>query len=431
MAGKKNLKGKQPMRNTTVSDGNDSNDSSARSATPGLSDNNRLDNSNNHNNNGSHDSAATSHTSTADGTQNTTSQSTLNNSATTSQFPGVPPHVTAANPYQFRLPGNGVLPPQPASLIAGFANLSLNNSQPSNPIPGFATLSMSGFPGAPGYIFNPATAQPLRPNPPPPTNNPPDELYPPPPPLPVPPAVPPVLDPRGVHFQPQVPGTENGPMVHKYVPRQDPVRMVMPGQPVLAGGYMMVNGNVMPMQSLPLGVAAPAQPHPITTTVGIAPITAPVNPVVIQPQQPPVVIQQQPGIQPIMLANQTAPGTAPQVVLPPGCAAAPAPAIPVTGNAPAFLAPDLPAQPPVHAEPALGVGLTPSETLADNIRMAQDNKAYEPQDFKPADPDPYRLYWFRELNGHWALFPRRQIDRLCARWYRTDDGVFYAVRLAD
>jgi hypothetical protein len=79
----------------------------------------------------------------------------------------------------------------------------------------------------------------------------------------------------------------------------------------------------------------------------------------------------------------------------------------------------------------MGVGLTPNEVMGQNIQKARDNKAYEPQEILPADPDPYRLYWIRETNGHWALFPRRQIDRLNARWYRSDEGVFYAVRLSD
>jgi hypothetical protein len=156
----------------------------------------------------------------------------------------------------------------------------------------------------------------------------------------------------------------------------------------------------------------PLQPVP----VNIAPATAPMNP---------IVVQQQPIAPPMMLPGQcqvlpaTVPGAARPIQMMPGNAAAAAiPGLP-------------PAQPPVHVEPAMGVGLTPGETMAQNIRMAQDNKAYEPQDFKPADPDPYRLYWLRELNGHWAVFPRRQIDRLDARWYRTDEGVFYAVRLSE
>jgi hypothetical protein len=73
--------------------------------------------------------------------------------------------------------------------------------------------------------------------------NPPDELGPPPPPPP-PPANPPVLNPLGVHFQPQVPGTEMGPMTHRYVPRQDPIGapgMFYPGQQMPA---LMVSGLV-------------------------------------------------------------------------------------------------------------------------------------------------------------------------------------------
>ena len=71
--------------------------------------------------------------------------------------------------------------------------------------------------------------------------NPPDELGPPPPPLP-PPAIPPVLNPFGVHFQPQVPGTEMGPMTHRYVPRHDHVGapgMLFPGQQMQMPGMQM------------------------------------------------------------------------------------------------------------------------------------------------------------------------------------------------
>lgn len=166
------------------------------------------------------------------------------------------------------------------------------------------------------------------------------------------------------------------------------------------------------------------QPQP---GVNLAPVTAPVNPIVVQQQQQPI------G-QPAMVYNAAAvqagaaaaaAGVPPLMLQPP--AAQPQPVV----GQPAVAAPGLPAQPPVHVDPALGVGLTPNETLAQNIRMAQNNRAYEPQEFRPADPDPYRMYWFRELNGHWAVFPRRTIDRLNARWYSTDEGVFYAVRLSD
>jgi hypothetical protein len=94
--------------------------------------------------------------------------------------------------------------------------------------------------------------------------NPPDELGPPPPPPP-PPAIPPVVNPLGVHFQPQVPGTEMGPMVHRYVPRQDAIGapgMFFPGQQVagcmvsnLAGLYGSFNFAAewsCPVSSLPI-----------------------------------------------------------------------------------------------------------------------------------------------------------------------------------
>ncbi|KAL2135280.1 hypothetical protein VTI74DRAFT_9160 [Chaetomium olivicolor] len=185
-----------------------------------------------------------------------------------------------------------------------------------------------------------------------------------------------------------------GPMIHSYIPRQDPPMaagtMYYPGQQ--APGYL-ANGAVV------------MQPQP---AVGMAPMTAPVNPTVMYHRIG----------QPMVIQNQAVPNGAP-LMLP--------------GQTQAIGVGGYPAQPPVHVDPAMGVGLTPNETIAQNIRIAQNNKAYEPQDFKPADPDPYRKYWFRELNGHWALFDRRQIDRLegQARWYRTDEGVFYAIRLCE
>ena len=152
------------------------------------------------------------------------------------------------------------------------------------------------------------------------------------------------------------------------------------------------------MQSLPIGVAS---------------VTAPMNPIVVQ----------QPGYSPVMMQSHCIQGVMPPTL------PNPTQGFPMTGI-PSHIA-GVPAQPPVHVEPVMGIGLTPNETIAQNMRIAQDNQAYEPQDFKPADPNPYRMYWFRELDGHWALFYRRQIDRLDVRWYRTDDGVFYAIRLSE
>ena len=155
---------------------------------------------------------------------------------------------------------------------------------------------------------------------------------------------------------------------------------------------------------------------PAVLASNVAPFTGPINPIVLQqPMGPPMMIQNQsvPGGPPLMLPGNTQ-------------------AIQIPGNhplaGPSFAGPSFPGQPPVHVEPAMGVGLTPNETTAQNMRVAQNNRAFEPQDFKPADPDPYRMYWIREVNGHWALFPRRQIDRLDARWCRTAEGVVYAIR---
>lgn len=89
-------------------------------------------------------------------------------------------------------------------------------------------------------VVNPFGISLQQPQIPPAPVNPPDELGPPPPPPP-PPAIPPVVNPFGVHFQPQVPSTEMGPIVHHYVPRQDPVGaptgLFYPGQQI--PGFMV------------------------------------------------------------------------------------------------------------------------------------------------------------------------------------------------
>lgn len=80
-------------------------------------------------------------------------------------------------------------------------------------------------------------------------------------------------------------------------------------------------------------------------------------------------------------------------------------------------------------DPAFGVGLTGTEVAALNNAYAARSNVDEPQDIKPADPDPSRMYRVRELDGTWVLFNRFTIDRGPYRWYVTDDGVFYAVKL--
>lgn len=86
---------------------------------------------------------------------------------------------------------------------------------------------------------------------------------------------------------------------------------------------------------------------------------------------------------------------------------------------------------PVHFEPATGIGQTPNEVLQEQLEFAHANSLYEPQDFKPADDDKSRFYWMRELDGNWAQRSRATIDHLGCRWYITDSGVFYAVRISD
>ncbi|KAK0711258.1 hypothetical protein B0H67DRAFT_493169 [Lasiosphaeris hirsuta] len=77
----------------------------------------------------------------------------------------------------------------------------------------------------------------------------------------------------------------------------------------------------------------------------------------------------------------------------------------------------------------LGTVMTSSEVLAYNMELARANGVNKPQDFKPADNDPNRLYWVREPNGVYLQRDRRTIDHLNCRWYVKSDGVFYAVRL--
>lgn len=79
-----------------------------------------------------------------------------------------------------------------------------------------------------------------------------------------------------------------------------------------------------------------------------------------------------------------------------------------------------------HPEPATGIGLTASEVANSWMTNPQLN---EPQDFKPADDDPSRMYMVRQFDGQYIQMPRITIDSLGCRWYVRDDGVFYAVRL--
>lgn len=85
--------------------------------------------------------------------------------------------------------------------------------------------------------------------------------------------------------------------------------------------------------------------------------------------------------------------------------------------------------PPMHNEPATGIGMTAGEVAS---AYMMDPEINEPQDFQPADPNPARMYMVRQLDGQYIAMSRATIDSFGshgARWYATDDGVFYAVRL--
>lgn len=90
--------------------------------------------------------------------------------------------------------------------------------------------------------------------------------------------------------------------------------------------------------------------------------------------------------------------------------------------------------PAVHIQqPAYNtVGLTGNEILAQQLATAHGTKMNAQQDMKPADDDPFRMYWVRELDNTWTQRNRLTIDSgdigQC-RWYAMD-GQFYAVRLA-
>jgi hypothetical protein len=66
------------------------------------------------------------------------------------------------------------------------------------------------------------------------------------------------------------------------------------------------------------------------------------------------------------------------------------------------------------------------------MAYAQNSNINAKQEMKPADDDPFRMYWVRELDGTWTQRNRYTIDSGDigdCRWYAMD-GQFYAVRLS-
>jgi len=129
----------------------------------------------------------------------------------------------------------------------------------------------------------------------------------------------------------------------------------------------------------------------------------------------------------------------PQALQPAFMPAAPAPAQPQFYGYPYFMQAPFPAQAPAPAPAAnyatvgvpFGVGLTGQEALARNIATAHENKVYERQSIAPADTDPLREYWVREMDGSWTLRNRLTIESGDIgdwTWYiNPNDQTFYAV----
>jgi hypothetical protein len=226
-------KGTKPTRHVTISEVNEGSISTSRSSSSSKGNNNNTDhrschketkNTDHRENNETHPNHnndlqnTATQASTTTGAQTTSFRSTINNFTTPSQYPRPGTQI-----YNVHLPGVGIV-------------------YPGN-IPVQGTFSLSRFGIGCNPVCDTSNMQPLIPNPPPPTNNPPDQLGLPPPCQPLHPVEYAPVDPRGVHFQPPVPGTENGPMVHHYKPRHDPVVsgvpvVMAPGQP-MPGTYMV------------------------------------------------------------------------------------------------------------------------------------------------------------------------------------------------
>jgi hypothetical protein len=85
----------------------------------------------------------------------------------------------------------------------------------------------------------------------------------------------------------------------------------------------------------------------------------------------------------------------------------------------------------MQAPDIMGFGKTATEVNLEALNAAYTSNIVEPQDLKPADDDPSRMYFCRELDGNWTQRNRFTLDNLTIRWYMTQNGAFYAVRLED
>ncbi|POR37890.1 Uncharacterized protein TPAR_01919 [Tolypocladium paradoxum] len=276
--------------------------------------------------------------------------------------------------------------------------------------------------------------------------------------------------PAGVNFQPPVPDSTFGPIPHVYVPRFDA------GGPAVQGGPFQsaqVGLPVSPVQFVPVVAAVAGAEMPATTAAtftvlvpktyyingytyyasalvllcpgGLCPGGVPFGQqgYLVAPQpgfSPQHIAQQLQQPQPIMVNGQTyypVQAPSPMAAVAGGQPfSAGGPPIMVQGgmNAAAAFNGSVPiiAGVPTSANPEVsGLGRTPNEEMIRQVEFAYQNKLFEPQDFKPSDDDPSRFYYCREQDGNWTQRSRYTLDRMAVRWYVTDEGWFYAVRLPD
>ncbi|KAL7786740.1 hypothetical protein V8C37DRAFT_405198 [Trichoderma ceciliae] len=245
--------------------------------------------------------------------------------------------------------------------------------------------------------------------------------------------------PVGVNFQPPVPDTTFGPIPHVYVPRFDGSYMpaaVQVGIPsvqfVSAPAARPTTAVVMPKAFYYNAYNAynsytyyASRPTAIPSRLGFLfqPTVAGIpvaHPSYVVAQQPAVVPQSLVGQQPVMIGGQAAAAAIPfqQVHAVPAMGMSGAGGMPViAGNGGQI--PDV-----------SGLGRTPAEETVRQLQFAHANKLFEPQEFKPSDDDPSRFYYVREVDGNWTQRNRYTIDHLGdSRWYVTDEGWFYAVRM--
>jgi hypothetical protein len=144
------------------------------------------------------------------------------------------------------------------------------------------------------------------------------------------------------------------------------------------------------------------------------------------------IIAQQPVAMPAMVMGGGPPMQPPVMYAAPGMPGM-APGMPamMTAGYPGMPGMVLQGNPGVHPEPACGIGRTGMEFAQEQLEMAYANNSFEPQDFKPADDSPSRMYMCHELDGNWTMRSRYSIDRMGKewRWHMAPEGYFYAVRL--